>query len=306
MLQARGQPWHVHAVDLPVEQFEDLGGDGGDRVAVGEAVEQDDELVAAPARHGVFGAHAAVRAGDVLQHEVAAVVAETVVDALEAVEVDEQHCHHAARAGTAGDRPLQPVEQQAAAGQPGEGVVGGFVAQPLGEATLSVTSWKASTGAAFAVDGVGSGSVSMRRAPSALVQARGAGSVTCLPSVMQRQEELAEPGGFGGEAAQGGRPAARRVRPGLAPSSRPATGFMKRRPCHRPETTPVGDGRRVASAWRGPAAGCAGCPTRRSTSVSRCPHDPPSPRRGHPPVPPEQHAAGGEGQQQPAGGEGNP
>jgi hypothetical protein len=52
----------------------------------------DHELVAALARDGVDLAHAETQAArDVLQDEVAAVVAERVVHHLEAVEVEEEH-----------------------------------------------------------------------------------------------------------------------------------------------------------------------------------------------------------------------
>ena len=62
-----------------------------ERVAVGDRVDHDHELVAGIARHEVLAAHAAAQAcRDLLQHAVAGLVAERVVDVLEAVEVDEQ------------------------------------------------------------------------------------------------------------------------------------------------------------------------------------------------------------------------
>ena len=302
---------HVHAFDLPVEQFEDLGGDGGDRVAVGEAVEQDDELVAAPARHGVFGAHrGGEAAGHVLQHEVAAVVAETVVDALEAVEVDEQHRHHAARAGTAGDRPLQPVEQQAAVGQPGEGVVGGFVAQPLGGGDALGDVVEGQHRAAFVAGDGGEGQGEHVAGAVGAGPGQGRGQRD-LPAVGEAApEELAEPGGFGGEAAQQG-PDRLSAEFGQAGAEQP--------PGHRVHEHdgalaidgdhPVGDG---AQGGVGLAMGPLQVPPgfhEAQHQRQQVPRDE-APRRrggGHPHLClPEQHAAGGEGQQQPAGGEGNP
>ena len=101
---------------------------------VGEVVHQDDELVAAPARHRVARPHRGLQAlRDHAQHLVADVVAEAVVDALEAVEVDEQQRHQAAAADRPGECLLQAVEQQGAVGQAGEEVVGGFVLQAGGD-----------------------------------------------------------------------------------------------------------------------------------------------------------------------------
>ena len=101
---------------------------------VGEVVHQDDELVAAPARHRVARPHRGLQAlRDHAQHLVADVVAQAVIDALEAVEVDEEHCDQAAAADRSGERLLQSVKQQGAVGQAGEQVVGGFVLQARGD-----------------------------------------------------------------------------------------------------------------------------------------------------------------------------
>ena len=57
-----------------------------------QAGQQDDEFVAAQARHGVDVAQLLLEAhGDVLEQQVADGVAEAVVDVLEAVQVEEQH-----------------------------------------------------------------------------------------------------------------------------------------------------------------------------------------------------------------------
>ena len=56
--------------------------------------QQDHKLIAAFARYSVaFPHHAREAAGDVAQHEVAGVMAQGVVDQLEAVEIEEQEGH---------------------------------------------------------------------------------------------------------------------------------------------------------------------------------------------------------------------
>ena len=81
-------------VELPSPQaghIAALHGAVGQRVAVGDRVDQDHEFVAGIARHEILASHAAAQTlGDLLQHTVAGLVAERVIDVLEAVEVDEQ------------------------------------------------------------------------------------------------------------------------------------------------------------------------------------------------------------------------
>ncbi|MCY1276714.1 hypothetical protein D9M70_253820 [compost metagenome] len=116
--------------ERPGQAGEDLLGDL-DRphqrlFAVALARQQQGELVAAHARHGVVVAHATGQAlGHFLEHAVAGGVAEGVVDRLEAVEVEE-HQHHpflvplgVLQGG------VQAVLEQRAVGQVGEGVVVG-------------------------------------------------------------------------------------------------------------------------------------------------------------------------------------
>ena len=63
-----------------------------DAVLLVGVVAQDRELVAAEARDGVLGARRFAQAlGRLREHHVAGLVAQRVVDELEAVEVDEQH-----------------------------------------------------------------------------------------------------------------------------------------------------------------------------------------------------------------------
>jgi hypothetical protein len=103
-----------------------------DLLDVGDAVEDDDEFVAAHATHRVAAADATLQlAGHRPQEAVADVMAERIVHVLEAVEVDEQH----------GDPPLvtfcllqrhaQALDAQRPVGQVGQHVVLREVADAL-------------------------------------------------------------------------------------------------------------------------------------------------------------------------------
>ena len=75
-----------------LEAVEQLVGDRHGVVGLVQAGQQDDELVAAQAGHGVDVAQLLAQTlGDALQQLVADRVAEAVVDVLEAVQVEEQH-----------------------------------------------------------------------------------------------------------------------------------------------------------------------------------------------------------------------
>ena len=98
---------------------------------------QDRELVAGEAGDDVGGAHPfAHHLGDLADQVVAGVVAERVVDRLEAVDVDDHHRALAAVAGAEGDVLVELGAEAAAVEQPGQRVVVGQVAQlglgPLG------------------------------------------------------------------------------------------------------------------------------------------------------------------------------
>ena len=102
---------------------------------MGQVGAEDGELVAAEARHRVAGAQdAAQPAGDRDQQPVDGVVAEALGHLLEAVEVDHQHGCQGGLTAQAGHGHLQPVQEQAAVGQPGQGVMGG----PPGQLVLGV------------------------------------------------------------------------------------------------------------------------------------------------------------------------
>ena len=92
---------------------------------VADVVDEDGELVAAEPRHGVADADAAFKpAGDPHQQFVAGHVAETVIDDLEAVEVEEENGElEPVRPLGARDRAAEPIREQGAVGQAGEDVV---------------------------------------------------------------------------------------------------------------------------------------------------------------------------------------
>ena len=89
-----------------------------------EVLGQDHELVAAEARHGVAVSHHLFEpARDEQQEPVPDVVAEAVVDGLEAVEIHEQERDETAAAMQARERLVRTVHEQQTVGQPREGVV---------------------------------------------------------------------------------------------------------------------------------------------------------------------------------------
>ncbi len=90
----------------------------------------DRELVAAETGDGVLGAHRALQAlGHDLEDLVTGVVAERVVDGLEAVEVDHHDEDVAAAAHPACEGVGQPVVEHRAVQAPGERVVRGGMAE---------------------------------------------------------------------------------------------------------------------------------------------------------------------------------
>jgi hypothetical protein len=104
----------------------------GDLV-VRHVVHQHRELVPAQAGHGVARSQAGLQpAGDLHQQLVPGQVAEAVVDALEAVDVQEEGGEAVLRpAPEAGQAGGQPVHEQGPVGQAGQRVVEGAVPQPL-------------------------------------------------------------------------------------------------------------------------------------------------------------------------------
>ena len=82
------------------EDFQEASGDDGGIFGAGEAVEEDDEFIAAEAGGGMRRPRRSARSpertacgrrpADFLEQEVAGIVAEAVVDVLEAVQVQEE------------------------------------------------------------------------------------------------------------------------------------------------------------------------------------------------------------------------
>lgn len=120
---------HVHR---PPDDRQRPVGDLGQLLDAGALLHEHHELVAAHPGHGVpcraeLGVEA-VRDG--AQELVARVVAEGVVDGLEAVEVEVADPDRGGGAVRPGERGLEPGEEQRAVRQPGERVVLGLVTQP--------------------------------------------------------------------------------------------------------------------------------------------------------------------------------
>ena len=153
------------------ERLEQPLGDGDRVVGPGDVLAHEHELVAAEAGGHLVAADGGAQAlGDGEQQAVAGVVAEAVVDDLEAVEVDEQHGDAAAAALDAGERALQAAHQQQAARQAGE-----RVAQEL----LLVRPPRGDVGEARGED---EAAVDQRPAP----RVRGGLRVGCRPSAAAR------------------------------------------------------------------------------------------------------------------------
>ena len=94
--------------------------------------QQHRELVATQPRHRIGRPQGAAQPHrHFLQHLIAGVVAERVVDFLEAVEIDQQHGEAALIAMRSQDRLLQPVLEQRAIGQIGQRIVIGEIGNAL-------------------------------------------------------------------------------------------------------------------------------------------------------------------------------
>ncbi len=113
-------------------RLERLGQALGDGRRVASVLEQDRELVAAEAGARVAVPQAGADAvGDLQQQLVARLVPEAVVDGLEVVEVEEQDRDRFLERLAQGQGVLDPVAEQAAIGQVGEGIVEGLVGELL-------------------------------------------------------------------------------------------------------------------------------------------------------------------------------
>ena len=86
--------------------------------------QEDGELVAAEAGDGVAGAQRRLQPrAELLEQQIATLVAERVVDLLEAVEIEQHHGDAAAFAAGCEKRLLHPVGEEQAVREPGERVV---------------------------------------------------------------------------------------------------------------------------------------------------------------------------------------
>ena len=125
-------------LDLAVDHTPQLAQEALD---IGGAAEDQAELVAPEARDGIAGSHGARQpAGKLDEQLVAAVVAERIVDLLEAIEVDDRHRHGALSPAAAPDRGGRPLAEQGAVGQLGQRVMLGherisdrFAAEPAAD-----------------------------------------------------------------------------------------------------------------------------------------------------------------------------
>jgi hypothetical protein len=114
----------IEHLERELEQIQDLARHGRGILVVPDVVEDDGELVAAHARDGVVLAKESAQSlGDRRQYPVAIAVIETVVDLLEAVEVDEEHGEPAPMAMRRMDGLTETVGEQQPVGQAGERVV---------------------------------------------------------------------------------------------------------------------------------------------------------------------------------------
>jgi hypothetical protein len=96
----------------------------------GGLLEQDGELVAAQAGHGVLAAHAGLEpGGHGHQQVVTGGVAQLVVDRLEVVQVDEEQGQWGAGLGAPAQGVPDPLPEQGPVGQVGEAVVERLVLQ---------------------------------------------------------------------------------------------------------------------------------------------------------------------------------
>ena len=104
---------------------------GSHFIAIDHAAHDDHELVASQAAHRVAAAHGLGQAvGHRAQQPIPDVVAERIVDVLEAVQVDEQHRHALARLLGFLQRLSETADAQRAVGQLGEHIVFGVELHP--------------------------------------------------------------------------------------------------------------------------------------------------------------------------------
>ncbi len=112
--------------------FEDSVGEAHHRVRVVDVGAEDRELVTAETGHGVARSqHATEAVADGHEELVAGFVSQAVVDDLEVVEVEEEHRDATGAARRAIHRLADPVHEERAVREAGEGVVDGLVGEAL-------------------------------------------------------------------------------------------------------------------------------------------------------------------------------
>ena len=112
----------------PRERLRDPLGDAGGATLVPDVLGEDRELVPAEARDRVSRAQRLLDpGGDGGEELVAGGVAEAVVDELELVEVEEEHRDRGLAPGGHREGVLEPIEEEVAVGQAGEGIMEGLV-----------------------------------------------------------------------------------------------------------------------------------------------------------------------------------
>ncbi len=131
---AHGADRHGHGQEPPAihrdgqhpDEPADLVGEAAQRLVIGHGRRQHDELLAAPAAEHVVAAQTALQAmRDLGEHAVADGAPIDVVDALEVVEIEQQHAGRNARAVGAGELGRDRIEHVAAVVEPGERVHAG-------------------------------------------------------------------------------------------------------------------------------------------------------------------------------------
>ena len=128
----RGAELHGHAAhdERALQRVQQPAGELGRGGAIGQVVQQHGELVAAEPREHVAPAQRVAQAvRDVAQEPVAVVVAERVVDLLEAVEVDQQQAGEPAEHADRAADPAHALVEARAVGEAGERVVERLLAQ---------------------------------------------------------------------------------------------------------------------------------------------------------------------------------
>ena len=122
----------IAELDRFTERSQQVSCDTFDVLAPCDILQKEDELISAKPCDDVASAHAAPQPGaDLGQQPVARVMAEGIVDDLEAVEIDEQHGQLPVLAPRQLDRKVQQLVEQLAVRQVGEAVVRGEIFDAL-------------------------------------------------------------------------------------------------------------------------------------------------------------------------------